>query len=179
MLCTHAIFKNIRNPLIFLRKMAPYLCFWRVKRSKKHVFRWFFQKTCFFCACLHIFLTGETLTSGELTFHLHQVSLHQIPGRKVLPRLLLLLFPHPMRKLIMLRRNEKVCRSLHFHFPNGYENDRCVEYIKLDEEGNKIEVLLNASDEEIKVKGLQAAGRTCPDRENGSSASRYRGNPGD
>lgn len=38
-------------------------------------------------------------------------------------------------------------------FPNGYENDRCVEYIKLDEEGNKIEVLLNASDEEIKVKG--------------------------
>ena len=58
-----------------------------------------------------------------------------------------------MRKLIMLRRNEKVCRSLHFHFPNGYENDRCVEYIKLDEKGNKIEVLLNASDEEIKVKG--------------------------
>ena len=37
-----------------------------------------------------------------------------------------------MRKLIMLRRNEKVCRSLHFHFPNDYENDRCVEYIKLD-----------------------------------------------
>ena len=35
-------------------------------------------------------------------------------------------------------------------FPNGYENDRCVEYIKLDEKGNKIEVLLNASDEEIK-----------------------------
>ena len=33
------------------------------------------------------------------------------------------------------------------------EDDRCVEYIKLDEEGNKIEVLLNASDEEIKVKG--------------------------
>lgn len=30
---------------------------------------------------------------------------------------------------------------------------KCAEYIKLDEEGNKIEVLLNASDEEIKVKG--------------------------
>lgn len=29
----------------------------------------------------------------------------------------------------------------------------CREYIKLDEEGNKIEVLLNASDEKIKVKG--------------------------
>lgn len=35
--------------------------------------------------------------SGELTFHLPQVSLRQIPGQKVLPRLLLLLSPHPMR----------------------------------------------------------------------------------
>ena len=58
-----------------------------------------------------------------------------------------------MRKLIMLRRNEKMCRSPHFHFPDTYENDRCVEYIKLDEDGNKIEVLLNASEEEVKVKG--------------------------
>ena len=33
-LCTPAIFKNIRNPLIFLRKMAAYSCFWRVRRSK-------------------------------------------------------------------------------------------------------------------------------------------------
>ena len=33
-LCTLAIFKNIRNPLIFLQKMATYSCFWRVKRSK-------------------------------------------------------------------------------------------------------------------------------------------------
>ena len=58
-----------------------------------------------------------------------------------------------MRKLIMLRRNEEMCRSPHFHFPDTYKNDRCVEYIKLDEEGNKIEILLNASEEEIKVKG--------------------------
>ena len=58
-----------------------------------------------------------------------------------------------MRKLIMLRRNEKMCRSPHFHFPDTYENDRCVEYIKLDEEGNQIEVLLNASEEKVKVKG--------------------------
>ena len=36
-------------------------------------------------------------TSCELTFHLPQVSLRQIPGRKVLPRLFLLLFSHPMR----------------------------------------------------------------------------------
>ncbi len=33
-LCTLAIFKNIRNLLIFLRKMATYSYFWRVKRSK-------------------------------------------------------------------------------------------------------------------------------------------------
>lgn len=57
-----------------------------------------------------------------------------------------------MRKLIMLRRNEKICRSPHFHFPDTYENDRCVEYIKIDEEGNKMEVLLNTSEKEIKVK---------------------------
>ena len=57
-----------------------------------------------------------------------------------------------MRKLIMLRRNEKTCRSPHFHFPDTYENGRCVEYIKIDEEGNKMEVLLNASEKEIKVK---------------------------
>ena len=34
-----------------------------------------------------------------------------------------------------------------------WKNDRCVEYIKLDEEGNQIEVLLNASEEKVKVKG--------------------------
>ena len=33
-LCTLAILKIIRNPLIFLWKMATYSCFWRVKRSK-------------------------------------------------------------------------------------------------------------------------------------------------
>lgn len=52
-----------------------------------------------------------------------------------------------------LRMDGRMQQCFNFHFPNGYENDRCVEYIKLDEEGNKIEVLLNASDEEIKVKG--------------------------
>ena len=33
-LCTLAILKSIRNPLIFLKKMATYSCFWRVKRLK-------------------------------------------------------------------------------------------------------------------------------------------------
>lgn len=58
-----------------------------------------------------------------------------------------------INRLIMLRRNEKTCRSPHFHFPNTYENGRCVEYVKIDEEGNKIEVLLNASNENVRVKG--------------------------
>jgi putative uncharacterized protein (fragment) len=58
-----------------------------------------------------------------------------------------------MRSLIMLRRKEKTCRSLHFHFPHSYENERCVEYIKIDEDGNKMEVLINASNETVKVRG--------------------------
>ncbi len=32
--CAPAILKNIHNPLIFLRKMATYSCFWRVPSSK-------------------------------------------------------------------------------------------------------------------------------------------------
>ena len=44
-----------------------------------------------------------------------------------------------------------MCRSPHFHFPHSYENDRCVEYIKIDEDGNRMEVLINASDVPIKV----------------------------
>lgn len=56
-----------------------------------------------------------------------------------------------MQSLIMLRRKEKACTSLHFHFPHIYENERCVEYIKIDEEGERIEVLINASDKDVKV----------------------------
>jgi len=33
-LCTFAILKNIRNPLIFLWKMATYSCFWRSRGQK-------------------------------------------------------------------------------------------------------------------------------------------------
>ena len=54
-----------------------------------------------------------------------------------------------MKELIRLRRTEAACRSLHFHFPDQYGNRRCVEYIKLDDENRKIQVLLNCSDEEV------------------------------
>lgn len=58
-----------------------------------------------------------------------------------------------MKKLIRLRKEVKPCRSLHFHFPNEYENPRCVEYIKLDENQEKIQILLNCSQETVNVKG--------------------------
>lgn len=57
-------------------------------------------------------------------------------------------------------------RSPHFHFLDTCENDRCVEYIKIDEEGNKMEVLLNVSEKEIKVKeALRAAAYNSSGRE--------------
>lgn len=58
-----------------------------------------------------------------------------------------------MKKLIRLRKEEETFRSLHFHFPGNYENPRCVEYIKLDEAGRRTEILLNCSEEPVKVKG--------------------------
>ena len=54
-----------------------------------------------------------------------------------------------MKELIRLRRTEAACRSLHFHFPDQYGNRRCVEYIKLDDENRKIQVLLNCSGEDV------------------------------
>lgn len=57
-----------------------------------------------------------------------------------------------MRSLIELRKVEEACKSLYFHFPQEYSNRRCVEYIKLDKEGRKLEVLLNCSKESIEVK---------------------------
>ena len=49
------ILKNIRNPLIFLRKMASYSCFWRVPRLK-----------IFMQASLHQISNLLTLVSGYL-----------------------------------------------------------------------------------------------------------------
>ena len=57
-----------------------------------------------------------------------------------------------MKKLIHMRRTEEACRSLHFHFPNQYENRRCVEYIKLDAQDRKLEVVLNCSGEEVEAE---------------------------
>ena len=56
-----------------------------------------------------------------------------------------------MQSLIHMRKSEEACRSLHFHFPNTIENRRCIEYIKLDSSGRKMEVLVNCSDEDVQA----------------------------
>lgn len=58
-----------------------------------------------------------------------------------------------VRTLIQMRRKRAACRSLHFHFPREYTQKRCVQYIKSDEEGHQVEVLLNCGEEPVKVKG--------------------------
>ena len=65
------ILKNIRNPLIFLRKMASYSCFWRVPRLK-----------IFMQASLHQISNLLTLVSSH--HHIKQrklVTLRQIPKK--------------------------------------------------------------------------------------------------
>lgn len=57
-----------------------------------------------------------------------------------------------IQTLIELRKTEESCRSLYFHFPQQYSNKRCVEYMKLDKNGRKLEVLLNCSKDAIQVK---------------------------
>lgn len=56
-----------------------------------------------------------------------------------------------MKKLISLRKSEKTFKSLYFHFPDTYGEKRCVEYIKLDDAGNKIQVILNCTEGNIEV----------------------------
>lgn len=57
-----------------------------------------------------------------------------------------------MQNLVAMRKGEEMCKSLYFHFPEEYEAKRLVEYIKLDEAGNQLEVLLNCSDEEVEIR---------------------------
>ena len=56
-----------------------------------------------------------------------------------------------VKQLIRMRQTEETCRSPHFHFPNHYAESRCVEYIKLDAENRKLEVVLNCSEEPVSV----------------------------
>lgn len=60
-------------------------------------------------------------------------------------------FLEPVKALITLRKNEKTFRSLYFHFPNEIPEKRCIEYIKLDDDGNQIQILLNGEKKAIPV----------------------------
>ncbi|MDO4333343.1 MAG: glycoside hydrolase family 13 protein [Eubacteriales bacterium] len=56
-----------------------------------------------------------------------------------------------IKKLIRLRCKEDCLHSLYFHFPNEISDPRCVEYIRLDDAGNRIEVLLNCGRRAIEI----------------------------
>lgn len=57
-----------------------------------------------------------------------------------------------VKQLISLRKTKTTFRTRNFHFTNQYTDDRMLEYIKIDENGEKIEVLLNCSEKEIELK---------------------------
>lgn len=57
-----------------------------------------------------------------------------------------------VKTLMRMRKDVEACRSLYFHFPQEYPQIRCVEYLKLDSDGNKIEILLNCSSDDISIK---------------------------
>lgn len=57
-----------------------------------------------------------------------------------------------VKQLIQLRKEEPLFRSRNFHFPNEIRNKRVIEYIKLDEKGNRLEVIINCSKDVIVLK---------------------------
>ena len=61
-----------------------------------------------------------------------------------------------VKKLTQLRKEESLFRSRNFHFTNHIDNDRVIEYIKIDDyDAKKMMVVLNASSKptEIKLEG--------------------------
>lgn len=56
-----------------------------------------------------------------------------------------------VKSLICLRRAEDTFRSLYFHFPEEIPDGRCAEYIKLDDAGNRIQILLNGEEKAVSV----------------------------
>ncbi len=50
-----------------------------------------------------------------------------------------------VKKLIALRKEESLMKSLYFHFTEDIKEERCIEFIKLDNSFNKIQILLNCS----------------------------------
>lgn len=57
-----------------------------------------------------------------------------------------------IKQLISLRKEQTTFRTRNFHFTDQYEDDRMLEYIKIDDYGEKIEILLNCSEKEVELK---------------------------
>ena len=58
-----------------------------------------------------------------------------------------------VRALTGLRKNELLFRSRNFHFTNEFDNERILEYIKIDDYDNeKIAVVLNCSEEDLEIE---------------------------
>ncbi|MFV0344108.1 MAG: glycoside hydrolase family 13 protein [Anaerocolumna sp.] len=57
-----------------------------------------------------------------------------------------------IKELISLRKANNTFRSIHFHFKKEEYNHRVIHFIKTDDEGKQVEVILNCSDEEIILK---------------------------
>lgn len=56
-----------------------------------------------------------------------------------------------IKKLIALRKNEKLLQSRNFHFPAEYENPRVIHFTKVGWVDNYVEVIINCSEEAVKV----------------------------
>ena len=57
-----------------------------------------------------------------------------------------------IKQLISLRKNEHILKSRNFHFTNEYKNKRVLEYIKLDDFNNKIQIIVNCSEEDVEIQ---------------------------
>lgn len=57
-----------------------------------------------------------------------------------------------VKTLIYLRKNNQAFRSKHFHFLSDNQKKRVIRYIKIDDNHQKIEVLLNCSEEAISIE---------------------------
>lgn len=58
---------------------------------------------------------------------------------------------YEISKLITLRKSNDMFRSLYFHFPNHIQNNRVLEYIKINKNGDKMLVVINNSSNNIYI----------------------------
>lgn len=57
-----------------------------------------------------------------------------------------------IKKLINIRKNNEAVKSQNINFTDSIPNKRVIEYMKMDELGNRIEVIVNCSEEDVSIK---------------------------